>query len=98
MAFERETASDTGRLSVILFRLALGITFFVLIGRMFQLQVVEGETFRERSDRNRFRNIAGLLDTAVGDNRNARANGFLDFVNCGKLRDADPGHHAGGTN
>lgn len=54
MAFERETAGDTGRLSVILFRLALLITFFVLIGRMFQLQVVEGETFRERSDRNRF--------------------------------------------
>lgn len=54
MVFERETAGDTGKLSVLLFRLALLITFLVLVGRMFQLQVVEGETFRERSDRNRF--------------------------------------------
>jgi penicillin-binding protein 2 len=54
MAFERETAGDTGRLSVIFFRLALLIALFVLVGRMFQLQVVQGESFRERSANNRY--------------------------------------------
>lgn len=54
MIFERETAGDTSRLSVVLFRLALLIVFFVLVGRMFQLQVVEGETFRERAASNRY--------------------------------------------
>lgn len=54
MAFDRETAGDTGRLSVVLFRLALLTVFVVLVGRLFLLQVVQGESFRERSDRNRF--------------------------------------------
>ncbi len=54
MIFERETAGDTSRLSVILFRLSLLIVFFVLVGRIFQLQVVEGETFRERAASNRY--------------------------------------------
>ena len=53
MVFERDTAGDTSKLAVGFFRLALLITFVVLIGRMFQLQVTQGETFRERSDRNR---------------------------------------------
>jgi penicillin-binding protein 2 len=54
MIFERETAGDTSRLSVMLFRLTLLIVFFVLVGRIFQLQVVEGETFRERAASNRY--------------------------------------------
>ncbi len=54
MVFERDTARDTGKFAVLLFRLALVVTFFVLIGRMFQLQVVQGETFRERSNNNRY--------------------------------------------
>jgi penicillin-binding protein 2 len=54
MIFERETAGDTSRLSVVLFRLALLSVFFVLVSRIFQLQVVEGETFRERAASNRY--------------------------------------------
>lgn len=54
MIFERETAGDTSRLSVVLFRLTLLIVFFLLVGRIFQLQVVEGETFRERAASNRY--------------------------------------------
>jgi len=54
MIFERETAGDTSRLSVVLFRLTLLIVFFVLVGRIFQLQVVQGETFRERAASNRY--------------------------------------------
>lgn len=54
MIFERETAGDTSRLSVVLFRLTLLIAFFVLVGRIFQLQVVEGEAFRERAASNRY--------------------------------------------
>ncbi|MCE7988939.1 MAG: penicillin-binding protein 2 [Caldilinea sp. CFX5] len=54
MIFERETAGDTSRVSVVLFRLSLLIVFFVLVGRIFQLQVVQGETFRERAASNRY--------------------------------------------
>lgn len=54
MGFERETVGDTGKLSMVLFRSALLVTLLVLLGRMFQLQVVQGETFRERSDNNRY--------------------------------------------
>ncbi|MBX3015440.1 MAG: penicillin-binding protein 2 [Caldilineaceae bacterium] len=54
MSFERDTPNDTGKLSMVLFRIALVITFFVLLGRLFQLQVVQGETFRTRSDNNRY--------------------------------------------
>jgi len=54
MVFERDTAGDTSKIAVLLFRLALVVTFFVLIGRMFQLQVVQGETFRQRSNNNRY--------------------------------------------
>lgn len=54
MLFERDTAGDTGKLAMALFRIALFSIFILLLGRMFQLQVVQGETFRERSNDNRF--------------------------------------------
>ncbi len=54
MVYERDTAGDTGKLALLLFRLALVATFFLLVGRMFQLQVVQGEAFRERSNSNRY--------------------------------------------
>lgn len=54
MLFERDTAGDTGKLAVALFRIALFLVFILLLGRMFQLQIVQGEAFRERSEDNRF--------------------------------------------
>lgn len=54
MLFERDTAGDTGKLAMALFRIAAFFVFILLLGRMFQLQVVQGDTFRDRSNDNRF--------------------------------------------
>ncbi|MEZ4727690.1 MAG: penicillin-binding protein 2 [Caldilineaceae bacterium] len=54
MLFERDTAGDTGKLAMVLFRIALFFVFMLMLGRMFQLQIVQGEAFRERSEDNRF--------------------------------------------
>lgn len=49
---------DTGnvaRTAMFVFRLALAVAFFVLVGRLYQLQIVRGDDYRLSADNNRFR-------------------------------------------
>lgn len=45
---------DTAALSMVLFRLALFLVFIVMGMRLYHLQVVQGETYRNQADANRF--------------------------------------------
>ncbi|HXF60535.1 MAG TPA: penicillin-binding protein 2 [Caldilineaceae bacterium] len=48
------SSRDTSALSMALFRVALVLAFFFLGGRLYQLQVVQGESYQEQADENRF--------------------------------------------
>ncbi len=45
---------DTSTIAMFLFRAALFVIFLFLIGRLYQLQIVQGKSFRQRADNNRF--------------------------------------------
>lgn len=49
----REQAEDR----LLLLRMLVGVTALVLVGRLWQLQMVEGEQYRLLADRNRFRQV-----------------------------------------
>ncbi len=51
--YEREQGRDTSTLSAGLFRLGLIIAFVIMVGRLFQLQVVQGEKYTTRANDNR---------------------------------------------
>ena len=40
---------------MVLFRLFMVVVFVVLVGRLYQIQIIRGDTFRQDSDDNRFR-------------------------------------------
>ncbi len=67
---EQPSTGDTARLSLILFRLLLIVFFGVLVGRLFQLQVIEGESFRTRSNDNRYDEVETLAPRGVIYDRN----------------------------
>lgn len=48
------TRRDTSRLSVFLFRAAIVMVLFVVGLRLYQLQIVEGSSYRQEADNNRF--------------------------------------------
>ena len=58
--FEQKTR-DTSTLSMFLFRAAVLVTFALMAGRLYQLQIVQGDSFRARADDNRF----SLIETAA---------------------------------
>ena len=45
---------DTSTLSMLLFRVAVVLVFLFMVGRLYQLQIVQGESYRARADDNRF--------------------------------------------
>jgi penicillin-binding protein 2 len=51
---EQSSSRDTSKLSMALFRLGLFLIFLITVGRLFQLQIVEGESFQTRANDNRF--------------------------------------------
>ncbi len=55
--YEQETTRDTSPLAMLLFRIALIGVFFLIVGRLFQLQVVQGDTFRGDANYNRYKLI-----------------------------------------
>ncbi|HMN31293.1 MAG TPA: hypothetical protein PKE45_24290, partial [Caldilineaceae bacterium] len=54
---EQPSTSNTSGLAMILFRLGLFALFFVMIFRLFQLQILQGESFRTRANDNRFEEV-----------------------------------------
>ncbi|HRW10486.1 MAG TPA: penicillin-binding transpeptidase domain-containing protein, partial [Caldilineaceae bacterium] len=55
--YEQESTRDTSTLAMLLFRLALLGVFFLLTGRLFQLQIVQGDTFQSDAADNRYKLI-----------------------------------------
>jgi penicillin-binding protein 2 len=45
---------DTSSISMFLFRAAVIVVFVVLVVRLYQLQVLDGASFRQQADDNRF--------------------------------------------
>ncbi|MCL4862503.1 MAG: penicillin-binding protein 2 [Caldilineaceae bacterium] len=70
---EQRPTSDTSKLSMVLFRLALFALFLVMVGRLFQLQIVEGESYRTRADDNRFEEVEAPAPRGVIYDRNGAA-------------------------
>ncbi len=48
------TRRDTSGLSVFVFRAAILIVFVFVGVRLYQLQIIEGSSYRQEADRNRF--------------------------------------------
>lgn len=55
--YEQETTRDTSPLAMLLFRLALIGAFVLIAGRLFQLQIVQGDSFQLDADDNRYKLI-----------------------------------------
>ncbi|MDQ3249627.1 MAG: penicillin-binding transpeptidase domain-containing protein, partial [Chloroflexota bacterium] len=51
--YEQQSTRNTSALSMLFLRVGLVLTFLVILGRLFQLQVINGAAYRERSDENR---------------------------------------------
>ena len=54
--FDDQT-QDTSRISMQLFRIAVIVVFVGMVGRLYQLQIVQGDTFRDESAANRTRRV-----------------------------------------
>ncbi|PKO20657.1 MAG: penicillin-binding protein 2, partial [Chloroflexi bacterium HGW-Chloroflexi-1] len=59
-----------GRL--IILRLLIGLAVLVLSGRLWQLQMIDGETYRVLADRNRFRQVDVAAPRGVIYDRNGQ--------------------------
>lgn len=55
--YETENTRDTAPLAMLLFRLGLLVVFLVVTGRLFQLQIVQGESFQSDANDNRYKLI-----------------------------------------
>ncbi|MCB0187189.1 MAG: hypothetical protein KDE31_23135 [Caldilineaceae bacterium] len=55
--YEQESTRDTSTVAMLLFRLALIAVFFLIFGRLFQLQVVQGDIFQSDAADNRYKLI-----------------------------------------
>ena len=51
--FEEQRPSDTSRLAMLLFRIGIVAVFFIMVGRMLQLQVMRQDEYRTLADTNR---------------------------------------------
>ncbi|MCC9078307.1 penicillin-binding protein 2 [Litorilinea aerophila] len=49
-----QRSRDTSTLAMTLFRLGLILAFLIMVARLYRLQIVEGQDFRQRADDNRF--------------------------------------------
>ncbi len=55
MNLSRESETDTAIWVMRLFRIGIVFTFVLLVGRLYQLQIMQGEIYRASADDNRFR-------------------------------------------
>ena len=53
--YEQSSTRDTSTIAMVLFRLGLVIAFIVIIGRLFQLQIIKGNDFQTASSENRLK-------------------------------------------
>ncbi|MEZ4555207.1 MAG: hypothetical protein R2854_01920 [Caldilineaceae bacterium] len=49
------TTDNVARMVMLLFRAAIVLVFVLLVGRLYQLQIVRGDSYRLSADNNRFR-------------------------------------------
>ena len=56
---------------MLLFRVAVVLVFLFMVGRLYQLQIVQGESYRERADDNRF----DLIEVHRAARRHLRSHG-----------------------
>ena len=70
--YERETVRDTGSVAMILFRLGLVAVFLIFIGRLFLLQIVQGEEFQSDAADNRYKLIEVAAKRGVVYDRNGQ--------------------------
>lgn len=70
--YEQETNRDTAPLAMLLFRLALIAIFLVIAGRLFQLQIVQGDTFQSDAADNRYKLIEVAAPRGVIYDREGR--------------------------
>ena len=69
--YER-SSQDTSIAAAVLFRIGLILTFLILIGRLFHLQIIQGQPFREAADENRFRLVEVAPPRGVIYDRNGQ--------------------------
>jgi len=62
---QRDNYYSTSRLAMLLFRLALVVTFVIMIVRLYQLQIVQGSDYRQWAGQNRFRLLEVLPQRGV---------------------------------
>lgn len=55
--YEQKNEADTAKLAMILFRLGLLVVFIVMVGRLFQLQILQGKSFQTAANDNRLEEI-----------------------------------------
>lgn len=68
--YEQKSTRDTSAISMLLFRLGLFLAFIVITGRLVQLQVIEGQEYRERADENRLETKEVIAPRGVVYDRN----------------------------
>ncbi len=68
--YEQKSTRDTSTISMLLFRLGLFLAFIVITGRLVQLQVIEGQEYRERADENRLETKEVIAPRGVVYDRN----------------------------
>src|SRR5690349_17778342 len=68
--YEQTSTRDTSTLAMLLFRIGLVIAFFVIVGRLFQLQSIEGKDCQNKSNDNRLKTIEITAPRGVVYDRN----------------------------
>ena len=68
--YEQTSTRDTSTLAMVLFRIGLVVAFFVIVGRLFQLQIIQGKDFQNKSNDNRLKTIEITAPRGVVYDRN----------------------------
>jgi len=69
---QRRNFYDTAQLTMFLFRLILIVTFLIMVVRLYQLQVVQGSTYRQQAGENRLRLLEVLPQRGIIYDREGR--------------------------
>src|SRR5689334_22502107 len=70
LMYEQTSTRDTSTLAMVLFRIGLVIAFFVIVGRLFQLQIIQGKDYQNKSNHNRLKTIEITAPRGVVYDRN----------------------------
>lgn len=68
--FEERTSRDTSAASMLLFRIGIALVFVIMVGRMFQLQVLRGGDYKTLANENRLVRIETAPPRGVVYDRN----------------------------